>query len=200
MKKKLLTFALMLITLCGYAQDSNNEITLEKMKFFIKDNSGVLKTNGSDDFYVLSYQGKSAAELYTNVLSAISTIYKNPEKVLSKVENVSLTISSTAMDVPVPKDADEINSVFPQKNNYYGFDYNLVFLFKDGKIRVNAPRFDVENVLWANVFDDGIYKPVASGFKYHFGESSDKINIGFEKYLNNLVVIILKTAETINNW
>lgn len=200
MKKGLFTFALTLITLCCYAQEGNNEVTIENIKFFIKDASGVLKTNGDDNYYVLNYQGKSASELYTNILSAILTIYKNPEKVLSKIENVSITISGTAMDVPVPNEADEINSMFPQENDYFAFDYNFIFQFKDGKIRVNAPSFGIENILWANVFANGRYKPVAETFLNHFGKSSDKYNICFENYINNLVVSILKKAETVNDW
>lgn len=174
--------------------------SVEELKFYIEDESGLLKTRGSGDYYLLERNGKSASELYTNVLSAISTMYKNPEKVLSKVDNVSITVSGTALDVPVSKDASLTNSVFPQKNDYYGFDYTLSFQFKDGKIRVNAPSFDVDNILYSDVLDGGRYDGVAPTFRKHFGITDDKINIGFEKYLNELVVAILKKSVTINNW
>ena len=115
------------------------------------------------------------------------------------MENVSITVSGTALDVPVPRRVSEINNVFPQKNDFYGFDYTLSFQFKDGKVRINAPSFDIENILYANPME-GRYTKVASHFKSHFYSSSDIITVSFEKYLNDLVTTILKKSETINNW
>lgn len=173
--------------------------SLDKIKFLIKDSNGVFEAKGSENFYVIEYKGKSASELYTNVLSSISTLYKNPERVLSKVDNVSIKVSATALDVPVPRDAEDINNVFPQKNDYFAFDYTLSFQFKDGKIRINPPSLDTDKILYANPIDGGRYGAVAPSFKHHFGYSS-KYKIAFEKYLNELIVTILKNAEKVNNW
>ena len=197
--KNILLF--LLFVLFATVINSFAQTTIDSVRFYIKDTSGVLKANNTDNCYVVEFSGKSASELYTNVLSSIATLYKNPDKVLSKVDNVSITISGTALDVPVPKDASEIDSVFPQENNYYGFDYTFSLQFKDGKIRINAPVIDVESILWANIFNGGKYKLVAPQFAgIHFNNSSDKITISFQKYLNELIQTIIKKSETVNNW
>ena len=197
MNRTVFTLVCMFITLCSFAQTS-----IESINFKIKDVSGELKaSNNTDNYYVLEYEGKSASELYTNILSSISNLYKNPQKVLSTVENVSIKVSATALDVKVPRDESEINDVFPQKYSYWGFDYRLSFQFKDGKIKVNAPSFDADNVLHADSFTGGYYEPVAPVFpSLHFNNPSDKITIYFGKHINDIIKEILTKSETVNNW
>lgn len=175
-------------------EKSNNNI------FHFKPGTGEMETSGPDNFKVYNYEGKSASELYKNVISAISLLYKNPDKVLSKVDNVSITVSATALDVKVPRKKSSINDVFPQKYDYYAFDYTLSFLFKEGKIRVDAPFLDSKSILFANPIDGGLYSSVASRFVYHLGIRNDDINISFENYMNELITTILKKSETVNNW
>lgn len=201
MKITLFFMILMSSVICSAGQTTTSPLDSVLINFEIE-GEGVLKAKGSSpDYYIVEYKGKTAHELYTNVLSAVASIYKFPEKVLSKVEDVSITVSGTAIDVPVPKDESEINEVFPARNDYYGFDYTLNFLFKDGKIRINAPTFDSDHILWASPFDEGRYKLVAPVFPgRHFHDKNDKITIGFQKYINDLIVNIIKKSETINNW
>lgn len=193
----IISFFLCILSASSHAQATS----VEDVKFHIRDVSGLLKTDTAEDFYVVEYKDKTAAELYTNMLSAVATSYQKPGNVLSKVDNVVITISGKALDVPAPKDLDLINETFPAKNSYYAFDYVLSFQFKDGKIKVNAPTFSAENVLFANPFNNGRYTEVADRFPLvHFNNPEDEITICFEKYINDIIQALLKKSETVNDW
>lgn len=192
MKKILFIIILITSAIHAVADVTASPLDSVNINFEIID-EGVLKANApTPEYYILEYKGKTAHELYTNVLSAVASIYKNPEKVLNKVEDISISISGTALNVPV-KDSE--TTTF-----YFAFDYNLQFLFKDGKIKINAPTFDAKHILSADLFT-GRYHPVADVFPgMHFHNPNDEFTIAFQSYLNNLIIDIIRKSETINNW
>lgn len=196
--RKILVFVTTFVVMSyGFAQSPLDSV---KIEFLTNGADGGFTSTNTQGFYVLGYEGQSAAQLYTNVLSAVYSMYKDPKKVISEIHNTFITISGFAIDVPVPKEKSEISTVFPLKNDYYAFDYTLKFQFKDEKIRVNAPALDAENILFMDVFQ-GEYRKVALGFAgMHLGRRDDKICVHFEKYINSLINNILKKAESINDW
>lgn len=185
MKIKLISLLLIIGSLSSiYA---NSPLDSTKIDFKISEPGILTCRNSTSNYYVLEYQGKSASELYTNVLSAISSIYNNPEKVLSKVDNVSITISAYAEVITPNVNIDFVNI----------YHYNLQFLFKDNKIRINAPSFDSENIL---NYLFGEYNKVAPLFSMHFNGSDDEFAKSLQTYLNSLIINIIQKSETINNW
>lgn len=159
------------------------------------------RTDSPDNYYIIEYNGKTASELYNNVLSSISAIYKSPDKGLSKVDNVSVSVTALAEVETV------VNDKFTALNK---FDYTLHFLFKDGKIRVNAPSFDSDNILHFNELY-GRWQKVPPSFSIqHFTGNDgdftritgeyDKFALSFEKHLNDIITEIIRKSETINNW
>lgn len=212
---KALILSIIAIVLCttnSFAQDNKGKIKFDPSKlgtlditrpstsgqkasaidFYFYGDNGQMKTdNENGTYYVLDYKGKTASELYTNILASVASIYKNPEKVLSKIENVSVTVSGFASDVEVKSDS---------YTYYYAFSYKLSFQFKDGRIRINAPSIDAQGVMFYNQFYDS-YRTVSDFWAYrNLSRRNYAANISFSKYLNDLIVEIINKSETVNNW
>ncbi len=82
------------------------------------------------DYVILDFAGRSQNDLYKQTLLYINTIYKSPKNVISTVENESITVNGYAQ-----------NAVKRNAFNSFNMDYTMVFLFKDGRMRVNVPSF-----------------------------------------------------------
>lgn len=153
---------------------------------------GVLsRTDSQENYYIIEYNGKTASELYNNVLGSISSIYRNPDKVLSKVDNVSVNVTALA----------EVQATL--SSNYtclIRFNYTLHFLFKDGKIRINAPNFDCDSIYDFDDFNGRWHKVPSSFSDMHFSGRIDNFAQSFETYLNDIITKIIKKSETISNW
>jgi hypothetical protein len=89
-----------------------------------------LISNGNE-FVVIAQKG-TQAELYKTALLYLNSIYKSPQNVLSEIEGEAITISAKAN-----------NSV--RRNSLHVFDmfYNFTLEFKDDKIRMSAPKFEL---------------------------------------------------------
>ncbi|MDD4190394.1 MAG: DUF4468 domain-containing protein [Mangrovibacterium sp.] len=117
-------FLLPLFVLC-FAHVINAQFVLTSQGF----------TNDNDpqkDFLVYDFEGKSQNELYTKVLSFVTSTYRSPQDVISKVENEMVTI----------------NGIQPKKigNGFFTWDlnYTVTIRIKDDKIRIDAPSFKCE--------------------------------------------------------
>ncbi|MBE9601990.1 hypothetical protein [Pedobacter sp. MC2016-24] len=77
---------------------------------------------------------------YKNVLNAINTIYRNPQKGLSVVEGESISITAYEEGVLSIKLSNGLGKTLRK----YDLSYKLTFLFKDGKIRINSPDFEAK--------------------------------------------------------
>ena len=92
--------------------------------------NGSFLIDSINNYYVANFSGKTAYELYTDVLARISTIYSYPDKVTNKVEGRSIIINANVLKI----DAAAVG-VWTEFN----LTYRIEILFKDGKIRINAP-------------------------------------------------------------
>jgi transcription initiation factor IIF auxiliary subunit len=88
--------------------------------------------NTSQDFVVLEVDGNTQSELYQKVLLFLHSTYNSPKDVISQVEPVSITINGWSGKAI-------------RRNSMHAFDmgYSINFQFKDNKIRVSAPTFDL---------------------------------------------------------
>lgn len=99
---------------------------------------GSFLTEDRKNYKVLTFDGKTAKELYDIVHTNAMLFYKNPKDVLSVNEGVSISIRAYTENLI----------------GAYGAYYNLNFEFKDGKMKINAPLADdmdnsvVDHVLW----------------------------------------------------
>lgn len=99
---------------------------------------GAFLTDDGMNYKVLTFDGKTAKELYNIVNTNAVSLYKSPNTVMSVNEGVSISIRG-------------------YKENLigaYGAYYNLIFEFKDGRMKINAPLANemdssvVDDILW----------------------------------------------------
>jgi len=90
--------------------------------------SGFMATaDTTKDFVVIPFEGKTQKQLYDIFLSKITTLYVSAKDVVSKVEDNTINIHAYTS-----------KAVSFSSSYYYTLSYNISFLFKDGKVRVNA--------------------------------------------------------------
>ena len=129
MKKLLLFFLFANICIFEYAQGV--------VSFELKSDA-TFKTSDGQSYVVIPFEGKTAQELYNLVKSNVMKTYNSPKEVMS--ENAPTSISIRAIGVV----ANPTMLFIPRRLQTY---YNLLFQFKDGKIRVDAPAIDVDTKL-----------------------------------------------------
>ena len=138
------------------------------------------------DYTVLEMPKTSQQQLYDKVLKSINSLYSNPKEGLTLVDGQSITLSA------YQKGAITVSGSF-----HYDVDYNLTFLFKEGRIRVNAPTFEAgfrSNGTWNRMNVKKVY------FKSN-GEIRGEKNLKeINNYFNGLIKAILDKSVNIDNW
>ena len=126
--KNLLFFTISLIlTVNLYSQD-----TLPKMELKHK---GFVASDSTSTFVVIDYPDKSKNDLYTNALTYLNSIYGDPEKVLSTVENESIIVNGLTESIKGSLDWYK-----------YPMFYKIIIQFKDEKIRVEPIITDLTEI------------------------------------------------------
>lgn len=89
------------------------------------------KTN-KESFIVVEFPEKTANELFTSAKLYLTSFYKSSKDVISQVEDKMITLNGFQ-----PK--------YVRRNSMHVFDidYNFTIQFKDGKIRFDAPTFEL---------------------------------------------------------
>lgn len=100
-------------------------------------------SNDGKDYIVVPFEGKSAHDIFQSLCSNINGLYKNPQKVMSLVDDTSISIR--AYDEKI----SSTNAMLGM-HIWLGGYYNLVFQIRDGRVRVSAPLIDEELTNMAN--------------------------------------------------
>jgi len=182
MKKNLL-----LMMVLGFICLVSNAQTKE---FFHVTPDGTFATDEGNDFVIVQYEGKNAHQIYQELAANVGSVYNNPSKVMSSVEDVSIKIralddflTNSTMGIPV--------------GTWQGY-YQLEFRIKDGRVRVEAPQIEP-------YFHDSNYmKPRKSYLKYVKGifkngevkQSKKKEYIRLNSMMNNVINVILGTMKS----
>lgn len=174
----------LLVSITGFAQTKRTGVkivakaptekvvpTFSMPNFKFKSNATF--TTGSDkEFIVYEAIGYKQSELYNSMLLGISKLFKNPDKVLTKVENELITV----------------NAITDYCINYskyvYAFSYTIQFQFKDGKIRVDTP------IVNAFIPTSGEHKSNVAGWISTQGNYNE-VKPGFEKGINTEIYTFL---------
>lgn len=100
--------------------------------FILTSGGFVNKDDPSKNYVVLEFAGKTQSELYKNTLVMLNQKYKSAKDVISSVEPETITVNAIASQ-PI------------RRTGMHSFTnhYNVVLSFKDGKIKVDAPKFDL---------------------------------------------------------
>lgn len=97
--------------------------------------TGAFTAPDGSAFVVVPFEGKSASELYNMVKNNIMALYKDPKQVMTENEGQAITVRGRGG--LVWKTVTFIPRTFEG-------DYTIVFKFKDGRVRVDAPVVDDE--------------------------------------------------------
>ena len=122
------------------------------VEFKLQKDGSFISEDGKS-FVVVPCEGKTAQELYTIVKSNVMTLYNSPKNVMSENEPNDLSIRALSSTL-------EESMKFMQGIVNYKAYYNLVFHFKDGRIKVDAPTVSRDLVVestgsaFPKTFDD----------------------------------------------
>lgn len=100
--------------------------------FQLLPNGFVDSSNPDKDYIVIEFSGLSQNQIYNKALSAINKNCASSKNVISQVENSQITLNATLPNVAV---RHNLGFSFP-----YDMSYSLALEFKDGKLRINAPK------------------------------------------------------------
>ena len=121
--KKILLFLMILFAVSVNAQ------------YFVLTETGLVPASDNDaKFIVIAKEGKTQEELFNQVKNFISSSYISPKDVMSVNGEEMITLNGLSNgDVQCKKGL----GILPFKTNY-----TVVFMFKDGKIRINNPTIN----------------------------------------------------------
>lgn len=127
MKKTILSMLLAVVAVGVNAQTSKEIPAFELIP------TGSFVAPDGKDYIVYPVDGKSAHELFQMVCTNAGKVYNSPKNVMSVVEDKSVAIRALSEEMVV---ANKMFGLY----NFYNSYYNLLFEFKDGRIKVAAPN------------------------------------------------------------
>ncbi len=144
----------LLFLILAFTVMSMSSIAQSIVNFHVTED-GTFKTSDGADFVIVTYEGKDAHQIFQELAANVGSIYNNPSKVMSVVDDISIKIralddflTNSTMGIPV--------------GTWRGY-YQLEFRIKDGRVRVEAPLIEP-------YFHDSNYtKPNKSYTKYAKG-------------------------------
>jgi len=127
MRKILFLIAMSIISIYSFSQ--------EKVSFRLQQDGTFLTDKNGEKYEVVSFEGVPCDKLYITIKNNINSLFKKPKEVMSEVENTSISIRAYS-------DAITCDKLPLCPVSVYSGYYNLMFHFKDGKIKVDAPIID----------------------------------------------------------
>lgn len=146
---------LFLIAFCFVALSANSQ---QKIDFHLSQ-TGDFLTGDGEDYVVIPFEGKTAHDIFMEIVQNINSLYKSPKEVLSTIEDQSISIF--AMGSPIAYD-----KIIGLTREGYGY-YTIKILVKDNKIRFELPKIDKVS------FGSGNQKITVS-YSYQIGGYFDK--------------------------
>lgn len=106
----------------------------ELVRFNLKPD-GTFQTDDEKSFAIVEFEGKTAQELFNMVKANVLTLYNSPKTVMNEIEPSNITIRARSEKL---YSTYKLGTAFVE----YRANYNLVFQFKDGRIKIDAPLVD----------------------------------------------------------
>lgn len=168
--------------------------------FVIDSVSESFKIDSCNYFYVVPFKGKTAHELYTEMLARIAHMFDNPSLVTQKVEDKTIVVN-TRKD-GIAKFVEVINDpeadIYANWNILLSIDYRLEFNFRDGRIRVNPPTFT--NMTEWNMSVGSRHNHYGMSYLKTVYKNDPEAIHRIESYFNNIIPTFLFDIPTDNNW
>lgn len=147
--------------------------------------NGIVADNGMD-YIVVKYEGKTAEQLYKAVESYIVANYVNPKNVMSGQEFTMINLHTLYKEA--------FNHKTWMGTKYYAdVSANIVFRFKDGRMRIDAPTI---NSMWGvkdygegELYYDDLF------FKKNGAVKNEKRLGNFNAWLSATMSLMLKQID-----
>lgn len=120
-------------------------------KFHFTYKEGFTNISDGKNYVIITAGGKSASDIKSSVLSSLSDMYTNPNKVISTIGDNIINVNGYARNAFVGQ--------FAGNNVYFSFNYNIKIEIKDSKIKVDAPTF-------SNITKREVYEGETLGIDY----------------------------------
>lgn len=178
--KKILAIFMFVLPLFVFAQDL--------VSFKLTPQGSFVAANG-DDFIVVPFEGKTSHEIYQILASNAGSVYNDPSKVMSGVEDASLKFRSI---IPVSKTVDKIfmlGDVLIEVNGYLQYEIKI----KDGRVRVSAPY--IENNIWIDGGATGNFRNLTS--QWFKEEKKEKKRVENERKIAELETTVNSVISSV---
>lgn len=159
-------------------------------QYFRLDKDGF--SNDGNNYVVIEFPELKKSELFNKTLTNINSIYSSGKDVVSMVQDESINIT-----------AHQDNAI----QSKFEIDYKLNLLFKDGKIRIDAPYFDMYNYASGNFSGTKVplklVKDGVLGFWIYNNKgklTNQKAYDDLSNFFNILISDILKNNASNDNW
>lgn len=123
--KKFILLILLLLPMIAEAQ--------EKVNFVLMPN-GTYQTEDGKDFVVISFEGKTAHEIYQELAMNVASTYNDPSEVMSGIDDSMIKIRAYSKCI-----VSYMSLAGSQTCSGY---YQLEFKIRDGRVRVSAPYIE----------------------------------------------------------
>lgn len=163
--------------------------------------SGVEDIDGKG-YWLVEIEGRTAKELFDAAKTYVLLNFKNPDAVLSEVENKTITIHGVYP-----------NAIFAKKvlgtNILASVDMNLTLQFKDNKLRVNTPiinsmrmgGFDSPSVYFSGGMGiDGDVNMYKKGGKPNAPKVIESLTVFINSKVLEIVNALKGTSENEDEW
>lgn len=178
-----------------------------RSQYFVLTEDGLKPSKDpSLNFVVIDKEGKSKEDLFNQVKSFITAYYASPKDVMSEYENDMITLNAISEgDVQCKKGL----VMLPFETNY-----TIVFMFKDGKIRVNSPSINSmlaesttiggdigDSYQLAFTKNDNIYSGMERIVVFKGkGKTTKGAKESIESFFNSLIDKIVNYEEKSDDW
>lgn len=102
-------------------------------KFIFKDTGGFYNDVDGNKYVIIVAPGKSANDIKSSIMSSLSSMYSNPNRVISTLGDYIINVNGYAQDA--------FEKPFAGNTQYFSFNYNIKIEIKEGKIKVDSPNF-----------------------------------------------------------
>lgn len=170
-------------------------LSVSSQQYFELRSTGFVDIKDSTKNYVvITYEGKTQQQLFDLFLSKLTTMYVSAKNVLSTAGNSTITVNGFS------------NKTVSFNGAYnYDLNYTIVFLFKDGKVRIDGMNLNRIDGTFGQVtnhkelFLVGNGGSTFFGSQYIFNKKGELKNKKAKEQLENFFnekIDILKTSVT----
>ncbi len=152
--------------------------------------SGRFMSEDGNEYIVITFEGKNAHQIFQQLSVNVNALYKNPSKVMSVVDDASISIRAYDSSITYIKDLIQ--------KYWLGGYYNLNFQIKDGKVKVLAPIIDEHMTKTVNGEREKDFSKMVKSW-YKDGALKDKFKAQVEYTESNINKTINEIIGSLSN-